>query len=230
MLSEIWTLLMLILLEIIFNADNLIFIFLVMDKTPITFKKKVLPIGIGLALLVRFVTLIFTFYVLSVQNHHMPYHTSLVNISVRDLLMIAGGSFLIFKCSMELWNNIVLNKQIKKKIDIKSQLFLVILQIILIDLTFSIDSLLTSIALTRNMSIIAIAYTFSMLMMMFLSGYIARLIKYSPNLKVIAVLFILFVGMYLILEGFHIELPKEYLYSSLIFALLVESISRIKKT
>lgn len=103
------------------------------------------------------------------------------------------------------------------------------LQIILIDLVFSVDSILTAIALTYNMIIIATAFTFSMLAMLFLSSYTAQLIKSNPGLKVIAILFVLLVGVYLILHGFHIELPKGYLYSSFMFALLVEVISKIKK-
>ncbi|MDG7053374.1 MAG: TerC family protein [Wolbachia endosymbiont of Alcedoecus sp.] len=228
MLAEAWTLLILTLLETILNVDNLIFISLAIDKVPTTLKERVRLIGLGLALLMRFVTLFFTSHILSMQKP--IFHTISLDISVKDLLMIAGGLFLIVKSSIELWNNIFLCKQTEKKIDIKSQLFSVVLQIILIDLIFSVDSLLTAIALTHNMIIIAMAYTFSILAMIFLSSHTAQLIKSSPSLKTIAILFILFVGAYLILEVLHIELPKEYLYSSLIFALLVEAISKIKKT
>lgn len=228
MLAEAWTLLILTLLETILNVDNLIFISLAIDKVPTTLKERVRLIGLGLALLMRFVTLFFTSHILSMQKP--IFHAISLDISVKDLLMIAGGLFLVVKSSMELWNNIFLCKQTEKKIDIKSQLFSVVLQIILIDLIFSVDSLLTAIALTHNMIIIAMAYTFSILAMIFLSNHTAQLIKSSPSLKTIAILFVLFVGAYLILEGLHIELPKEYLYSSLIFALLVEAIGKIKKT
>jgi predicted tellurium resistance membrane protein TerC len=228
MLAEAWTLLILTLLETILNVDNLIFISLAIDKVPTTLKERVRLIGLGLALLMRFVTLFFTSHILSMQKP--IFHAISLDISVKDLLMIAGGLFLIVKSSMELWNNVFLYKQTEKKIDIKSQLFSVVLQIILIDLIFSVDSLLTAIALTHNMIIIAMAYTFSILAMIFLSSHTAQLTKSSPSLKTIAILFILFVGAYLILEGLHIELPKEYLYSSLIFALLVEATSKIKKT
>ncbi|MCA4774257.1 TerC family protein [Wolbachia endosymbiont of Mansonella perstans] len=228
MLAEAWTLLILTLLETILNVDNLIFISLAIDKVPTTLKERVSLIGLGLALLMRFVTLFFTSHILSMQKP--IFYAISLDISVKDLLMIAGGLFLIIKSSMELWNNVFLCKQTEKKIDIKSQLFSVVLQIILIDLIFSVDSLSTAIALTHNMIIIAMAYTFSILAMIFLSSHTAQFIKSSPSLKTIAILFILFVGAHLILEGLHTELPKEYLYSSLIFALLVEAISKIKKT
>ncbi|WP_395463337.1 TerC family protein [Wolbachia endosymbiont of Cantharis cryptica] len=227
MLAEAWTLLILTLLETILNVDNLIFISLAIDKVPNALKERVRLMGLGLALLMRFVTLFFTSYILSMQRP--IFHAASLNISVKDLLMIAGGLFLIVKSSTELWNNIFLHKQIEKKTDTKSQLFLVILQIILIDLVFSVDSILTAIALTHNMVIIATAFTLSMLAMLFLSSYTARLIKSSPSLKTIAILFISLVGVYLILDGLHIELPKEYLYSSLIFALIIEVISNTKK-
>ena len=227
MLADAWTLLILTLLETILGIDNLIFISLAIDKTSKPLRERIRFIGLGLALLMRFVILFFTSFILSMQKP--IFHVSSLDISVKDLLMIVGGLFLIVKSSMELWNDIFLHTQDKKEANIKSQFFLVVLQIILIDLVFSVDSILTAIALTHNMVIIAIAFTFSILAMLFLSSYTAKLIKSNPGLKVIAILFILFVGVYLILDGFHIELPKEYLYSSFVFALLVEAIGSIKK-
>ncbi|MGL9718839.1 MAG: TerC family protein [Wolbachia sp.] len=227
MLAETWTLLILTLLETILNVDNLIFISLAIDKVPNALKERVRLVGLGLALSMRFVTLFFTSYILSMQKP--IFHAASLNISVKDLLMIAGGLFLVIKSTIELWDNIFLRKQTEKKVGIKSQLFLVVLQIMLIDLVFSVDSLLTAIALTHNMIIIVIAYTFSILAMIFLSSHTAQLIKSSPSLKTIAILFILLVGVYLMLEGLHIKLPKGYLYSSLMFALFVEAISSIKR-
>jgi predicted tellurium resistance membrane protein TerC len=227
MLADSWTLLILTLLETILGIDNLIFISLAIDKVPKLLREKVRLIGLGLALLMRFVILFFTSFILAMQKPIV--HISSLDISVKDLLMIIGGIFLIVKSSMELWSDIFLNKNVKKKINIKSQFFLVVLQIILIDLVFSVDSILTAIALTHNMVIIATAFTFSILAILFLSNYTAKLIKSNPGLRVIAILFIFLVGVYLMLDGFHVELPKEYLYSSFIFALLVEVISSVKK-
>ncbi|WP_353273839.1 TerC family protein [Wolbachia endosymbiont (group A) of Ennomos erosarius] len=223
MLADAWTLLTLTLLETILSVDNLIFISLAIDKVPNALRERVRLMGLGLALLMRFVILFFTSSILSMQKP--IFHTA----SARDLLMIAGGLFLIVKSSMELRDDIFVCKKNKKKANVKSKFFLVVLQIILIDLVFSVDSILTVIALTYNMVIIATAFTFSMLAMLFLSSYTAQLIKSNPGLKIIAILFILLVGVYLILHGFHIELPKGYLYSSFMFALLVEVISKIKK-
>ncbi|WP_265021681.1 TerC family protein [Wolbachia endosymbiont (group A) of Icerya purchasi] len=223
MLTDAWTLLTLTLLETILSVDNLIFISLAIDKVPNALRERVRLMGLGLALLMRFVILFFTSSILLMQKP--IFHTA----SARDLLMIAGGLFLIVKSSMELRDDIFVCKKNKKKANVKSKFFLVVLQIILIDLVFSVDSILTAIALTYNMVIMATAFTFSMLAMLFLSSYTAQLIKSNPGLKIIAILFILLVGVYLILHGFHIELPKGYLYSSFMFALLVEIISKIKK-
>ncbi|BEP32862.1 MAG: TerC family protein [Wolbachia endosymbiont of Drosophila biauraria] len=223
MLTDAWTLLTLTLLETILSVDNLIFISLAIDKVPNALRERVRLMGLGLALLMRFVILFFTSSILSMQKP--IFHTA----SARDLLMIAGGLFLIVKSSMELRDDIFVCKKNKKKANVKSKFFLVVLQIILIDLVFSVDSILTAIALTYNMVIIATAFTFSMLAMLFLSSYTAQLIKSNPGLKIIAILFVLLVGVYLILHGFHTELPKGYLYSSFMFALLVEIVSKIKK-
>ncbi|MCV3769601.1 MAG: TerC family protein, partial [Wolbachia pipientis] len=214
MFAETQTLLILTLFEIILNLDNLIFVSLFLDKTPNVLKEKIRLISLGLTLLMRFVTLSLISDILSIQK--TIFHILSLNISVKDLLMIAGGLFLVIKSAIELWNNIFLSKQSKKKIYIKTQSFLVMLQITLIDLVFSVDSLLTAIVLTNNMITIAIAYILSTLVIISLSNYTAQLIKYSTNIKIIAILFILIVGMYLILEGLHIKLPKGYLYFSLI--------------
>ncbi|WP_168464735.1 TerC family protein [Wolbachia endosymbiont of Ctenocephalides felis wCfeT] len=228
MLEDLWTLLVLTLLETILGIDNLIFISLAIDKVSKDLKEKVRFIGLGLALLMRFVILFFTSAILSMQKP--IFHAALLDISVKDLLMIAGGVFLIVKSAMELLNDIFVGKEEKvTKVSAKSQFFLVVLQIMLIDLVFSVDSILTAIALTHNMVIIAIAFTFSILAMIFLSNYTTILIQSNPNLKLIAILFILLVGVYLVLEGIHIKLPKGYLYSSFVFALLVEVIGIIKK-
>lgn len=227
MLSDIWILLILTLLETILGIDNLIFISLAIDKVPQNLREKVRLIGLGLALLMRLIILFFTSELLSMQRPILQ--AGSLDISIKDLLMVAGGLFLVIKSFMELWSDIFCCKQIEKKESIKSSFFFVILQIILIDLVFSIDSILTAIALTHNMIIIATAFTFSILAMIFLSSYTAELIKSNPNLKIIAILFILLVGVYLILEGFNIKLAKGYLYSSFIFALVIEIMNYIKK-
>lgn len=227
MLPDIWILLILTLLETILGIDNLIFISLAIDKVPQNLREKVRLIGLGLALLMRLIILFFTSALLSMQKPILQ--AGSLDISVKDLLMMAGGLFLVIKSFMELWSDIFCYKQIEKKKSVKSSFFFVILQIILIDLVFSVDSILTAIALTHNMIIIAMAFTFSILAMIFLSSYTAELIKSNPSLKIIAILFILLVGIYLILEGFHIKLTKGYLYSSFIFALVVEIMNHIKK-
>ncbi|WFW29780.1 MAG: TerC family protein [Wolbachia endosymbiont of Menacanthus eurysternus] len=210
MLTEIWTLLTLILFEIIFNIDNLIFISLLINNAPITIKKKLYFISIGLMLLTRFIVILMISYILtSIQKPIL--HITLLDISTKDLFMIVGGLFLIIKSSIELQNNIILYRQIEKKIDIKLQLFSIISQILLIDSIFSIDSLLTAIILTHNIIIITIAYTFSILIMIFLLNYITKLIESNSELKMIIIIFILFIGVYSTLEGFHIEIQKKYL-------------------
>jgi len=227
MLADAWTLLILTLLEIVLGIDNLIFISLAIDKAPKHLRERARFFGLGLALLMRLVTLFFISLTLSMQKP--IFYIASLGVSVKDLLMIVGGLFLAGKSVMELLNDIFSYKQDKKKVNIKSQFSLVVLQIILIDLVFSIDSILTAVVLIDNIMIISIAFIFSMLSMLFLSNYTSKLIKSAPRLKTIAILFILFVGMYLILNGLHIYFPKSSLYSSFVFALLVEAISSLKK-
>lgn len=227
MLAASWTLIILTLLEAILGIDNLIFISLAISKAPKSIRTKVRIIGLTLALLMRFIALFCVSLILSM--HKPVLHISYLVLSGKDLLMIAGGLFLIFKSFTELSNDVLIQKNRKKKVHIKSQFFFIVLQIMLIDLVFSIDSILTAIALTQNTLIISAAFALSMLVMLFLSNYTVKLINLHPNLKIIAILFITLVGIYLLFEGVHIEMTKGYLYSSFIFALLVETASTIKK-
>ncbi len=223
----LWTLLILILLETILGIDNIIFISLAIDKVPQSLKQPTRIIGLGIALIMRFIILFFTSYILSMQNP--IFYLLSLGISVKDLLMIIGGFFLTYKSFIELLNEVFLHKQGNKVLNTKSQFFLIVSQIILIDLIFSIDSILTAIALTHDTLVIAVAFTVSMLEMLFLSSYIAKLIQSYPGLKIITILFILCVGIYLILDGVHVELEKEYLYFAFVFALIIEVMNNIKK-
>ncbi len=223
----LWTLFILTLLETILGIDNIIFISLAIDKVSQSLRKLTRIIGLGIALIMRFIILFFTSYILSMQKP--IFHILSLGISVKDLLMITGGFFLAYKSFGELLNEVFSHKQDRKILNVKSQFFLIVLQIILIDLIFSIDSILTAIALTHNTLVIAVAFTLSILEMLFLSSYIAKLIRSYPGLKVITILFILFVGVYLLLDGVHVELDKEYLYFAFVFALIIEVINNIKK-
>ncbi len=113
MLAETWALLILTLLEIILSIDNLIFISLAIDRVPNALRERVRIVGFALALQMRFVTLFFTSYILSMQKP--IFYAASFNISVKDLLMIAGGLFLIIKSFIELWNDIFSRKQVEKK-------------------------------------------------------------------------------------------------------------------
>lgn len=121
MLADAWTLLTLTLLETILGIDNLIFISLAIDKVPNALRERVRLMGLGLALLMRFVILFFTSSILSMQKP--IFYAASLDISAKDLLMITGGLFLIVKSSMELWNDIFVRKENKTKANVKSKFF-----------------------------------------------------------------------------------------------------------
>ncbi len=228
MFYDIWTLFTLSILEIILGIDNLIFISLLVQKTSGSLRDKVRFLGLSLALITRFIALFGISLILAMDKAVFSFLQ--LNMSIKDCVLIAGGVFLLVKSFLELYNDIFIGNSSKvDSTNIKSKFVLVILQIVLVDLVFSIDSILTAVALTHNIVIISIAFTFAILSMFFLSRYTVSLVTSYPELKVVAILFVFVIGIYLILDGLHIEIPREYIYTAFAFSFFTTFINLVKK-
>ncbi len=226
--SETWiALLTLTFLEIVLGVDNIIFISIVSNKLPVEQQAKARRLGLILALFFRIGLLLgisyiikFTEPVLTVFEH--PF-------SGRDLILGLGGLFLLYKSTLEIHHKMEGDPEEVKAQSTKS-FGSVIMQIILLDIIFSFDSILTAVGLVDHVSIMIIAVIISLTIMMIFAGKISSFINSHPTLQILALSFLILIGFMLLLEGFHFEVPKGYIYFAVFFSLTVEIINlRMKK-
>jgi predicted tellurium resistance membrane protein TerC len=215
-------LLTLTLLEIVLGVDNIIFISIVSNKLEESKQGRARFIGITLALVNRVVLLFFLSYLMAIQE---PLFTVFDHpFSLRDVILLAGGLFLLFKSTKEIHEKMEVEGEDAKQIA-KASFTSVIVQIILIDIIFSVDSILTAIGLTKELWLMITAVIISMVIMLLFASRIADVIKNHPSLEVLALSFLILIGFMLMVEAFHYEVPKGYIYFAVFFSLLVEMIN-----
>jgi predicted tellurium resistance membrane protein TerC len=221
-----FSLLTLTFLEIILGIDNLIFIAIVVAKLPVKNRKIARIFGLSLAFVIRVIMLLTLSWVMTLTEP--LFHIGEVGFSFKNFLLILGGAFLIIKSSLEIFNDVFfgLNEpKGEKKINAAKGIIAAVLQISLIDFIFSFDSIITAIAMTSNIPVIVTAIIISMIVMLIASEKISHFLQTYPSLKVVALAFIFMVGAILLADGFHLHISKGYLYFSLFFTLVVESLN-----
>ncbi len=214
------------LLEIVLGIDNLIFIALVVQKLPKAMAKKVRIIGLSLALIIRVLMLFGIVWIMSLTKP--LFSLGDMAFSIKDVLLLLGGIFLIVKSSLEMYSDIS-HKEQSIEITAKSGYFSAIMQVALIDFVFSFDSVITAVALTPHTGIIIAAITVSMIMMLLASASITDFLKEHPTFKVLALCFILMIGILLVAESVHFHIPRGYVYFAMAFAMFVESINMLAR-
>lgn len=225
-------LLTLVFLEIILGVDNIIFISIVSSKLPKEQQAKARNIGLMLALVFRILLLMGITYIIKLTE---PVFTiDLLGIyhgfSWRDLILLAGGLFLIAKSTSEIHHKIVGEKGEKSEKIVKGTLSKIIFQIILLDIVFSFDSILTAIGLVDQIILMIIAVLVAMVVMMIFTGAIRRFIEVRPTLQILALSFLILIGVMLVAEGCGEHVPKGYIYFSVAFSLVVEVLNlRMRK-
>ena len=222
------TLLTLTFLEIVLGIDNIIFISIIVNKLPVKRQRFARLLGLGLALFFR-IALLSTIKFLTGATD--PLFTLLQHpFSLRDLILLGGGLFLLYKTLKELWEKIKGSSHHDSKSKQSESFFFVLIQIILIDIVFSFDSILTAVGLSKDLFVMISAVVISVIVMMLFSGAVAKFIHKYPTIQTLALVFLLLIGAVLVFEGFHIEIPKPYIYAALGFSLIVEFINiRIRK-
>ncbi|MCR6720792.1 MAG: TerC family protein [Chitinophagaceae bacterium] len=233
---SIWlSLLTLTFLEIVLGVDNIIFISIVSDKLDPSQQRRARNIGLLLAMLFRIALLLTITWIMRLQEpvFTVPFIKEdgvPLGISWKDLILIAGGVFLIFKSTLEISHKLEKPDEEKEAKKVYSSLSSVILQIVLIDAVFSFDSILTAIGMVDNVIIMIIAVVISIGIMMLFSGPISRFINNHPTLQMLALSFLIAIGIMLVAEGFHQEISKSYIYTMIAFSLLVEILNmRLRK-
>lgn len=227
---EIWiSLLTLTFLEIILGIDNIIFISIISDRLPLESQKKARTLGLTLAIGIRVLLLIGISYLVHFTNPILTIGD--FALSVKDLILIAGGLFLLAKSTSEIHNKIEgedheEHARSQKGLTVKSA----ITQIILLDIVFSFDSILTAVGLSNEVIIMIVAVIISLGVMLLFAEKISTFINNHPTVKMLALAFLLMIGTLLVLDGFHVEVPKGYIYFSLAFSLFVEFLNqKLKK-
>jgi predicted tellurium resistance membrane protein TerC len=227
----IWTaLLTLTVLEIILGVDNIIFISIVSNKLPEAQQPRARSIGLLLAMLFRIGLLLTITWIIRLTNPlftiHIPWNEgkTAIGISWKDIILILGGLFLIFKSTLEIHHKLEVANKPKNTVA-PSAFGAVIIQIVLVDMVFSFDSILTAIGLVENVIVMIIAVIISMVIMMLFAGTISNFINRHPSLQILALAFLIMIGMMLVAEGFHQEINKAYIYTAIAFSLVVELIN-----
>jgi predicted tellurium resistance membrane protein TerC len=222
------SLLTLTFLEIVLGIDNIVFISIVGSRLPAEQQKKVRILGLSLALIGRILLLLGIEWIIGLTK---PIFTiNAFELSFRDLILIVGGLFLIAKSTSEMHKKLEVSAEEEKKGLKKYTLRAAIVQIILLDLVFSLDSIITAVGLVDQVSIIIIAIVISMGVMLMFSKAISDFINNHPTMKLLAIAFLLMIGTVLVIEGLHVHVPKGYIYFSMAFALGIEVLNmRIRK-
>ncbi len=237
--ADTWlALLTLCFLEIVLGIDNIIFISIVSNKLPEEKRKQARNVGLALAMLVRIVFLLgitwiitFTEPLFTIPSNFIMSHA--MAFSGRDLILGFGGLFLIAKSTMEINHEMEGDDDEEGGGTKKTAVVTMtgtILQIILLDIIFSFDSILTAIGIVDQVILMIIAVVVSIGVMMFFSGHISRFIQQHPSMEVLALGFLILIGFMLFLEALHEVIPKGYIYFAVAFSLLIEFFNiRVRK-
>ncbi len=234
---EAWlALLTLTFFEVVLGIDNIIFISIVSNKLPIEMRARTRNIGLALAMIVRILLLLGITWVITFTN---PLFTLSDIISVRavewmsindhafsgrDLILMFGGMFLIAKSTREIGHEMEGEEEIDMP-SVKPNVTNIIIQIILLDIIFSFDSILTAVGLTDQVIIMIVAVVISIGIMMLFSGRISDFIHKHPSMEVLALGFLILIGFMLFLEGLNYDIPKGYMYFAVAFSLLIEFVN-----
>lgn len=231
--AEAWlALLTLTFFEVVLGIDNIIFISIVSNRLPVEIRAKTRNMGLLLAMVVRILLLLTITWVMKFKEALFTIPATLIfqdemPISGRDLILIFGGLFLIAKSTREI------NHEMEGEDDAmdagggggKANVTGIIVQIILLDIIFSFDSILTAVGLTEHVIIMIIAVVLSIGIMIIFSGAISNFIHKHPSMEVLALGFLILIGFMLFLEGLHKEVPKGYIYFAIVFSMIIEMVN-----
>lgn len=208
-------------LEIVLGVDNIIFISILTGRLPAKDQPKARTIGLALAMLMRIVLLLSITWVMSLTR---PLFTVLsAAISGKDLILILGGLFLLAKSTHEIHNGLEGEVEAEAKPRGKINTFTgVIVQIALLDIVFSLDSVITAVGMSDKILIMVLAVMIAVGFMIWFAGSISRFVQRHPTVKMLALSFLLLIGVTLIADGFHQHLPKGYIYFAMAFSVFVE--------
>jgi predicted tellurium resistance membrane protein TerC len=221
-MESIVALLTLIALEVILGLDNVIFISIIAGKLPAAQQKKARQLGLLLAMVMRLALLAVISWILKLEGTLFAILDN--DFSGKDIILILGGLFLIYKSASEIYHKMEGVDGDKSAKIVVSSFREVIVQILLLDLVFSVDSIITAVGMVKELWIMYTAVVITVIIMLFAAEPISKFINQHPAFKILALSFLLLIGMSLMAEGFDFHIPKGYIYFSMAFAFLVDVI------
>lgn len=222
MIESILPLISLIALEVILGIDNIIFISILADKLPENQQNKLRYWGLGLAMGMRLCLLAVLSWILKLDKTLFSLFNT--DFSGKGLILILGGLFLIYKSTKEIYHKTENASKNSKSTETKISFSKLLTEVIILDLVFSIDSIITAVGMVQDLWVMYVAVIITVIIMLVASKPISNFIIKHPSFKILALSFLMMIGVSLIAEGFHFEIPKGYIYFSMAFAFLVDII------
>lgn len=224
------SLLTLTFMEVVLGIDNIVFISIIVARLPKEQQAKGRTIGLMLALVFRVILLLFISYIVQAKEPlftlDLPFTDNVLAVSIRDLILFAGGLFLLAKSTTEIHNKLEGAEETHDTMKPTATLGKILIQIILIDIVFSFDSILTAVGLVDHVSIMIVAVIISMVIMLIFAKAVSDFVNKRPTVKMLALSFLLLIGVMLVAESFHVEIPKGYIYFAMFFSLMVELLNQ----
>jgi predicted tellurium resistance membrane protein TerC len=226
--AEAWAaLLTLTALEIVLGIDNVIFLSVIVSRIPARQAKRARQIGLALALVFRIVLLSLLVWLIGLTQ--AVFTVKGADFSWRDIILIGGGLFLIAKATHEIHGEVEARNDANDDVSRASAFFWVIVQIIVIDMVFSLDSIITAIGMAQDLEIMIAAVVIACFIMYASSGPVARFVAEHPTTKMLALAFLVLIGVALVADGFKFHIPRGYIYFAIAFSAAVEAFNVLAK-
>ncbi len=214
-------------LEIVLGIDNIIFISILVGRLPESQRAFARRMGLALAMIARLGLLFSISWVMGLTEPFLTVFTH--SISGRDMILVGGGLFLLAKATHEIHNSLEGIEETSTRI-VAASLGMVLLQIAILDIVFSLDSVITAVGLVDQISLMAIAIILAVLVMLLAAKAIGDFVDAHPTIKILALSFLILVGVTLMVEGFDVHVPKGYIYFAMAFSVTVEMLNiRMRK-
>ncbi|RWB74743.1 TerC family protein [Mesorhizobium sp.] len=222
MLESLTSLFTLTVLEVVLSIDNLVVIAVLVGKLPVERQASARYTGMVMALIPRLVLLLFIGWIIGLTEplFHLFDH----GVSGKDLILALGGLFLIYKATHEIHASLE-GEEGEASARVMANFAAVVTQIALINLVFSIDSIVTAVGMANEIWVMAVAVILSMIVLMIASGPVASFVEAHPTVKILALGFLIMIGMALVADGFGAHVPKGYIYTAMIFSVFIELIN-----
>jgi predicted tellurium resistance membrane protein TerC len=226
---EAWAaLLTLTALEIVLGIDNVIFLSVIVSRIPPAQAKRARQIGLALALVFRILLLSILVWLIGLTEDVLTVRG--IGFSWRDIILIGGGMFLIGKATHEIHGEVEAREADDDSASKPSAFFWVIVQIIIIDMVFSLDSIITAIGMAQDLEIMVAAVVIACVIMYVSSGPVAKFVADHPTTKMLALAFLVLIGVALVADGFKFHIPRGYIYFAIVFSAAVELFNVLAKT